>query len=74
MKNGLYDILKYSAIIGLPAISTLYTALAQIWGWPYATEVPASIAAIGVALGAFLSISTAQYYKTSSDDKSGVNN
>ena len=73
MKNGLYDILKYVAIIGLPAISTLYTALAQIWSLPYASQIPATIAAISVALGAFLSISTAQYHKNTSDDKSGMN-
>lgn len=67
MSSKLYDILKYAAIIGLPAVSALYTALAQIWSLPYASQVPATIAVIGVGLGALLSISTAQYYKSESD-------
>ena len=72
MNNKIYDALKYAAIIGLPAISVLYTALAQIWSLPYASQVPATIAAIGVALGTFLSISTAQFYKSNSTDSTAT--
>ena len=46
MSNQTYDILKYIALIVLPAISALYFGLAQIWGWPYGEEIVGSIAVI----------------------------
>ena len=64
MSNKVYDILKYNAIIGLPAVATLYAAIAPIWGLPYGNEIPATITAVQTCLGALLMISTAQYNKT----------
>ena len=63
MSNKVYDILKYIALIVLPAIGALYFALAKIWGFPYATEIVGTISAVDAFLGALLGISTAQYNK-----------
>lgn len=64
MSNQTYDILKYIALIVLPAISALYFGLAQIWGWPYGEEIVGSIAVIDTFLGAILQISKDSYDKT----------
>jgi hypothetical protein len=61
LTNKTYDILKFIAQILLPAIATLYFALARIWNFPYAEEVVGTISAIDVFLGALLGISTAEY-------------
>ena len=63
MSNKLYDVLKYVAQIVLPALATLYFALAKIWGFPYATEIVGTISAIDTFLGAILKISNDQYNK-----------
>ena len=63
MSNRTYDILKFIAQIVLPAVATLYFALAQIWGFPYAEEIVGTITAIDAFLGAILGISTMQYNK-----------
>lgn len=63
MSNRLYDILKWIAQILLPAIGTLYFALAQIWGLPYSSEIVGSITALDACLGTILGISTMQYNK-----------
>ena len=63
MSNKVYDILKYIAQIVLPALGTLYFALAKIWGFPYAAEIVGTISAIDAFLGALLKISTDQYNK-----------
>jgi len=63
MSNKVYDILKFVAQILLPALATLYFALAKIWGFPYAAEVVGTISAVDAFLGAILGISTAQYNK-----------
>ena len=63
MSNKVYDVLKYIALILLPALGTLYCALAKIWGFPYATEIVGTISAVDAFLGAMLQISTDQYNK-----------
>ena len=63
MSNKVYDVLKFIAQILLPAIGTLYFALAKIWGLPYATEIVGTISAVDAFLGALLGISTMQYNK-----------
>ena len=59
--NKTYDILKFIAQIVLPAIGTLYFALASIWGLPYGEQIVGTITAVDAFLGAVLGISTAQY-------------
>lgn len=63
LPNKVYDILKWIAQILLPALATLYFALAQIWGFPYGEEIVGTISAIDVFLGVCLGISTMQYNK-----------
>jgi hypothetical protein len=63
LDDKIYDILKWVALVVLPAIATLYTALAGVWGLPYAQEIPATITAVNLFLGALLGVSTAQYNK-----------
>lgn len=63
MSNKAYDVLKFIAQILLPALATLYFALAKIWQFPYAEEVVGTISAIDVFLGAILGLSTMQYNK-----------
>lgn len=68
LKNGIYDCLKWIAQIVLPAIATLYFALASIWGLPYGEQIVGTITAIDAFLGAILGISTANYNKRKEDD------
>ena len=63
LDDKVYDVLKWVALVVLPAIATLYTALAGVWGLPYAQEIPATITAVDLFLGALLGVSTAQYNK-----------
>jgi hypothetical protein len=63
MSNKVYDILKYIALIVLPALGTLYFALAKIWQFPYGEEIVGTITAVDTFLGALLKLSTNQYNK-----------
>jgi hypothetical protein len=63
MSNKVYDVLKWIAMVALPAVGTLYVALAGIWGLPYGQEVVGTITAIDTCLGVMLGISSAQYKK-----------
>ncbi len=61
LTNKTYDILKWIAQILLPALATLYFAIASVWGLPYSEQVVGTISAVDVFLGALLGISTAVY-------------
>lgn len=63
MSNKAYDVLKFLAMVFLPALATLYFTLSQIWGLPYGEEIVGTIAAIDTFLGALLGISTSKYNK-----------
>ena len=63
MSGRVYDALKYLAQIFLPALGTLYFALAQIWNLPYGEAIVGTIAAIDAFLGAILKISSDKFYK-----------
>lgn len=62
LSNKVYDILKYVAQIVLPAIGTLYYAIAEIWNLPFGIEVVGTITAIDTFLGALLKLSSDSYY------------
>lgn len=63
MSNKVYDVLKYIAQIVLPALATLYFALAGIWGFPYGEEIVGTITAVDTFLGVILKISSNNYNK-----------
>lgn len=63
LDERVYKILKYIAQIALPAVGTLYFALAGIWGFPYGEEIVGTITAVDTFLGVLLGISTATYNK-----------
>lgn len=63
MSDKIYDILKWVALIFIPALGTLYFAISAIWGLPYGEEIVGTLTAVDTFLGALLGISTYQYNK-----------
>lgn len=61
MSDKVYDALKFTAQVVLPALGTLYFALSSIWGLSYGEQVIGTITALDCFLGAVLGISTYQY-------------
>jgi len=63
MSNRTYDIFYWIAQIVLPALGTLYFALASLWALPYSEQIVGTIALLTAFLGIFLGVNTAQYKK-----------
>lgn len=59
--NRVYDILKYIALIVLPALGSLYFGLSSIWGLPYSIEIVGTLTVFDTFLGALIGISTKSY-------------
>ena len=67
--NEVYDKLKFIAQIVLPAMGTLYFALAGIWGWPFGEQIVGTITAIDTFIGVCLGISTMNYNREKEGEK-----
>ena len=63
MSNKVYDVMKWIAMYLIPAVGTLYFALAGIWNFPYGEEIVGTLTAVDTFLGVILGISTAKYNK-----------
>lgn len=61
MSSKVYDFLKKLAQIWLPALGTLYFALAALWGLPAADKVTGTVMAVDAFLGVLLKFSKDQY-------------
>lgn len=71
MSDKVYDVLKWIALYLLPALGTLYFALAGIWNFPCGEQVVGTITAVDTFLGVILGISSAKYEqgKVEEDDR-----
>ena len=72
MSDKTYDRLKYVALIFIPAFEALILTVGKIWAIPYYSEIGATIAAVGVFLGALLNVSSQNYWKEVNDDDAGT--
>lgn len=61
LSNQTYDIVKFIAQYFLPALGTLYFALALLWEFPEPEKVLGTITAIDIFLGAVLGFSKKSY-------------
>lgn len=64
MNDKVYDILKWVAMLFLPALATLVSVVFAVWNIPYGDQISKTIMAIDAFLGACLGISHIQYKKT----------
>lgn len=63
MSNRVFDILKWSTLIGIPAFTTFFVTLDSIFGWGLGDIVAKVSAAVCTLLGTLLGISSVKYYK-----------
>lgn len=64
MSNKVYDVLKWVAIVALPALSTFIVVIGKIWGFgDISVNIAETITAVATLLGALLGISHIQYNK-----------
>lgn len=61
LKNSTYNVLKFVALVLLPAAATAYFALAGIWHLQHTEQIIGTISAVDTFLGALLHVSTKSY-------------
>ena len=63
MSNKTYDILKWIALVVLPALATFYLGLSNYWNIPYPEAISGTITLVDALLGTILGISSVEYSK-----------
>lgn len=66
LENKVYDVLKWLALIALPALATLVSVVLPLWNIVdegTATAIVGTITAVATFLGALLGVSTVKYNK-----------
>jgi len=64
-----YDVLKWIAIVALPALSAFVLCISKIWGWAdLGIMISQTITAVAVLLGALLGVSAIQYKSKKNED------
>ena len=61
LNNRTYDVLKYVALIALPALQVFWLTIGKIWDLSYTVEIGATIGAVALLLGTLLGVSTSNY-------------
>lgn len=61
LSNKTYDILKYIALVGLPAVLAFYGVAGMTFDIPYTQEILTVGAAFDTMFGTMLGISSAKY-------------
>ena len=61
MNSKVYDVLKWIAMLFLPALALLIRTVFPIWNIPYGNEISDTVVAINAFLGAILGISNTVY-------------
>lgn len=56
--SRVYDVLKWVAVLVIPAVAFLVGTLGAAWGWPYASAIVTTINAVGVTIGVCIGVST----------------
>ena len=59
LPDNAYKAVKWLDLVAIPALTTLYVALAAVCGWPYADQVAQTSAAVCTCLGVLVGISAA---------------
>lgn len=62
ISNRTYDILKWFALVAIPATEALWLTVGKVWGLPYLTEIGTTIAAFGLFLATLIGVSSHNYY------------
>lgn len=72
LSDDAYKVLKWIALIALPALATFLAVVGQIWDISWMGNVCATITALGVLIGTLIGVSNHYYYKDKEDGDNGT--
>ena len=70
LPDKVYNVLKWIALIVLPALAVLYATVGQAWGWPHIEAICITINAVATFIGALIGVSHLTMKKEQQDEDS----
>lgn len=71
LSDKVYNILKWVALIALPALATFWGVIGKVWELPYTMQIVTTITAIATLIGALIGVSTMTYNKEKDGEADG---
>lgn len=68
LNDKVYEVLKWLAILALPAVADFIKFLFPTWNIPYGDPIAETIRQVALLIGILIGISTVQYNKTNKVD------
>lgn len=69
LNNKVYDVLKWIALVFLPAFAVFYGAVGPVWNWFEPDKTVFTVTAFDAFLGTLIGVSTIAYNKAKKDPK-----
>lgn len=69
LNNKVYDVLKWIALIALPAIALFIQTVFPVWGIGNVDTIVTTVNAVSVLVGALIGVSTVKYNKGGGTDE-----
>lgn len=63
LSDKAYDILKWVALVAIPATEAFWLTVGKVWGFPYLTEIGTTIAALGLFIATLIGVSAVNIKK-----------
>ena len=68
LPDKVYEILKWVALIAIPALGEAYLRLSNVWNLPYGQAINETALILTFLIGALIGVSTVQYNKNVNAD------
>ena len=68
LNDKVYDVLKWVALIVLPAVAVFYGAVGPVWNWFEPEKIVFTLTAVDTFLGSLIGVSTAEYNKQKQEE------
>ena len=69
LNNKVYDVLKWVALIALPAVALFIQTVFPVWGIGNVDAIVTTVNAVSVLVGALIGVSTVKYNKGGGTDE-----
>lgn len=70
LPDKVYNVLKWIALIVLPALATLYATIGKAWGLPYIEPICITLTALSTFIGTLIGVSHLAIKKEQKDEDS----
>jgi len=72
LSDKVYNVLKWIALLALPALATFWGVIGKVWDLPYTMQIVTTITALATLIGTLIGVSTISYNKDKEDSDGKV--